>query len=373
MNDSDFGYMDTPANGYGIIRSRTLVGNLRIWDIPREAQALDIVMTEIAQSRVPGLYLLFDDKHKKKVYIGQSENLRSRLTTHMQAPDPKIQNWERAIVINDARNASQSDLNDENIRLTLENYLVQLFKINRYKVTTTSSRNPSLGATQKTLANSFKNEIIVLLTKKNRITKVLTERGDDEDYNDTVKKKLESKGHRLSKWGKLDATVDSQKTFIRPGSYKPKGWQVTFRGSKPTSLKPHLESGEGYLIMPRGPILLIPLNELKQFIKANDSDAFARDTIDIFIRFDEEKIVVVYKGNEFDVTHFAIDDFLLNTPSESQASMTYGASQESDGLPEHLAADQKYECPECGQSVFAKDITCPKCGKKLDETNYTED
>jgi hypothetical protein len=300
--------MDNPANGLGIIRSRTLLGNFRLWDIPRAEEALDIVINEIGHSPIPGLYLLFDERNRK-VYIGQSENLKNRLATHITSPEEKIKNWDRAIIINDARNASQSDLNDENIRLTLETYLVKLFKINRYKVTTVSSRKPSLSATQKTLTNSFKEEIILLLTRKSKITKILTERGDDEVYNDEVKKKLQSKGYTIDKWGKIEAIIDGQKTFLRPGSNKSKGWQVTFRGNKPSSFKTCLERGEGFLLMPRGPILLIPLNELKDFISENDKEAFDRDTIDIFVRFDEEKIVVVYKNTEKNVTDNAIQPF----------------------------------------------------------------
>ena len=305
MSNWDFGYMDNPANGFGIIRSRTLLGNFRLWDIPRSEEALDVVINEIGHSPIPGLYLLFDEKNRR-VYIGQSENLQNRLTTHITKPEEKITNWDRAIIINDARNASQSDLNDENIRLTLETYLVNLFKINRYKVTTVSSRKPSLSSTQKTLTTAFKEEIVLLLTRKSKITKILTERGDDEVYNDEVKKKLEKKGHTIDKWGKIEAIVDSQKAFLRPGSNKPKGWQVTFRGNKPASFKTCLERGEGFLLMPRGPILLIPLIELRDFILENDGEAFNRDTIDIFVRFDEEKIMVVYKNTEKDVTNYAI-------------------------------------------------------------------
>ena len=305
MSNWDFGYMDNPANGLGIIRSRTLLGNLRLWDIPRCEEALDIIINEIGHSPIPGLYLLFDEK-SKIVYIGQSENLKNRLTTHITSPDEKIKNWDRAIIINDARNASQSDLNDENIRLILETYLVKLFKINRYKVTTASIRKPSLSATQKTLTNSFKVEIILLLTRKSKITKILTERGDDEVYNDEVLKKLKSKGYKIEKWGKIEAIVNGQKTFLRPGSNKSKGWQVTFRGNKPDSFKTCLEKGKGYLLIPRGPILLIPLNELRDFILGNDKEAFKRDTIDVFVRFDEEKIFIVYKNAKKDVTDNAV-------------------------------------------------------------------
>jgi len=309
MNNMDFGYMDNPANGLGIIRARTLLGNFRLWDIPRREEALDIVINEIGNSPIPGLYLLFDERNDKRVYIGQSENLKNRMSSHIKAPDDKIKNWERAIIINDARNASQSDLNDENIRLILESFLIKLFKINRYKVTTVSSRSPSLSSTQNTLSNSFKEEIIILLTRKSKITKVLTERGDDEVYNDEVLKKLKSKGYKVDKWGRVEAIINGKKTFLRPGSIKPKGWQVTFRGNKPDSFKTCLEKGKGYLLMPRGPILLIPLDELKSFISENDGEAFNRDTIDIFIRFDEEKINVVFKGAEKDITKNSVQPY----------------------------------------------------------------
>ena len=131
MESRNFGYLENPANSLDIIRARTLLGNLRLWDLPRREEALDIVINEIGHSPIPGIYLLFDERNEKKVYIGQSENLKNRMITHIASPEDKIKNWERVIIINDARNASQSDLNDENIRLILENYLVNLFKINK--------------------------------------------------------------------------------------------------------------------------------------------------------------------------------------------------------------------------------------------------
>ena len=61
--------------------------------------------------------------------------------------------------------------------------------------------------------------------------------------------------------------------------------------------------------MPRGPILLIPLNGLRDFVLGKDKDAFKRDTIDIFVRFDEKRIAIVYKNAEKDVTDNAIQSF----------------------------------------------------------------
>ena len=174
-------------------------------------EALDIAIGEIGQSSIPGLYLLFDERSGKKVYIGQSENIKNRLAGHIKAPEDKIKNWERAYIINDARNASTSDLSDENIRLILENFLVKLFKINRYKVVTESSRTPSSGPTQNTLAEAFKEEIVILLTRRSKIRKVITEKVDDEVHNEEARKKLIIKGHKIEKWGQFEAIVNFKK------------------------------------------------------------------------------------------------------------------------------------------------------------------
>jgi len=118
QRQDNYGFINDPVNGLGIIRARTMLGNLRIWDIPRSEQALDMIVDEIGRSPIPGVYMLFDERSGKKVYVGQTENIRGRLTNHIDLPEEKIKNWERAMIINDARNATYSDINDENIRLS---------------------------------------------------------------------------------------------------------------------------------------------------------------------------------------------------------------------------------------------------------------
>jgi len=46
MENRNLGYLDNPANGLDIIRARTLLGNLRLWDFPRKEEALDLVINE---------------------------------------------------------------------------------------------------------------------------------------------------------------------------------------------------------------------------------------------------------------------------------------------------------------------------------------
>lgn len=40
MTREDLGYWSIPTNGLGIVRARTLLGNLRLWDSPRSETAL---------------------------------------------------------------------------------------------------------------------------------------------------------------------------------------------------------------------------------------------------------------------------------------------------------------------------------------------
>jgi hypothetical protein len=302
--DNEYGFIDNPPNGLGIVRARTMLGNLRLWDIPRDQAALDQVMAEIGGTLpIPGLYMLFDERSDKRVYIGQTENLKIRLLTHIKTPEDKIKHWERAYLINDGRTAFQSDLNDENLRLALEDYLVRLFKINRYAVVTQASRIPSLSGTQKIIYESLREEINILLTRKTKISKVLRLAEDDEHSLEETKRVLLQKGFVIQKWGAHEAVMNHELVLIRPGSQKPQGWQVTFRGS--TSLG-SLRERKGYLLMPRGRIPLIPLAQIHDFIAPINPEAFEQDTIDVFLRFEEGHVTLLYKGEALDVTGYVL-------------------------------------------------------------------
>ncbi len=51
---------------------------------------------------------------------------------------------------------------------------------------------------------------------------------------------------KISKLNAYDAVINGQKAFIRPGSEKPRGWQITFRGRKPSSPIDCLSKGIGF-------------------------------------------------------------------------------------------------------------------------------
>ncbi len=300
MSNSDIGYQEDPENGDGIIRART-TKQIRSWEIPRTMKALEVLNIELGRIEFTGIYILFEGKNK--VYIGEAKSIYIRLKTHMSNPEDKIKNWSKALIINDGRPAMQSDFNDTVVRKALELYLIKLFKANKYTVVA-QGEPQKLNAIQKFLVSTLREELNFFLLKKNVITKVLEEKGQEEVFGDELKKILEKSGRKIGEGGRYEAIIDGKKAFIRPGSKKPKGWQITFRGRKPGSFIDSLQKGEGYLLVSRNGVLLIPLTEVQKVIL--DKTAYEQDTIDIWIVFAEEKVTLSYKRNTIDVTKFRL-------------------------------------------------------------------
>ena len=300
MSNSNIGYQEDPENSEGIIRART-TKQIRSWEIPRTMKALEVLNIELGRIEFPGIYILFEGKNK--VYIGEAKSIYIRLKTHMSNPEDKIKNWSKALIINDGRPAMQSDFNDTVVRKALELYLIKLFKANKYTVVA-QGEPQKLNAIQKFLVSTLREELNFFLLKKNVITKVLEEKGQEEVFGDELKKILEKSGRKIGEGGRYEAIIDDKKAFIRPGSKKPKGWQITFRGRKPGSFIDSLQKGEGYLLVSRNGVLLIPLTEVQKVIL--DKTAYEQDTIDIWIVFAEEKVTLSYKRNTIDVTKFRL-------------------------------------------------------------------
>jgi len=295
--EDKFGYHQDLKNGEGIIRART-TGQLRSWDIPRTLRALEVIKKEWGNLEYPGVYILLDSSGKK-VSIGEAKDISIRLKTHMASPEDKIKDWNRAVIINDGRSAMQSDFNDSVIRKSLELYLISLFKANRYAVVAQGEpqkHNPH----QKSMIQAFKEEFDFLLMKKNLITKLIEKPGQEEILRDDLKKMLERKGYKLEEWGAYEAVINGVRVYIRPGSKKQKGWQITFRDK----FKNTLQKGEGSLLVPRDGILIIPFCEIQKVI--TDNSKYKQNTIDIYINFKEETVDLTYSTNTIDITQFRL-------------------------------------------------------------------
>ena len=295
MADTEIGYHEDPKNSNGIIRART-TKQIRSWHIPRSIKALEKLNQEMGEIAFPGNYLLFD---QMKVYIGEAGNIYDRLKNHIKNPEDKIKNWDNALIFNDGRPATQSDFNDTVVRLALELYLIRLFKANKYRVVS-QGRQTTLNPIQKQTVNSLLQELNYFLLKKNIISKALEEEGLEEIFEDELKKLLTDQGKQIQKWTAYEAIVDGQKAYIRPGSLKPKGWQITFRDRFLNSL----QKGDGYLLVSRDGVLLIPLRTVRQVVK--DKAAFQQNTIDVYILFTPDRITLSYKKNTINVSAYKL-------------------------------------------------------------------
>ena len=288
---ADMGYYEDPPNGDGIVRART-TKQIRSWEFDRSARRLEVLHAEFGGIQFPCVYVLRD---RRKVYIGEAKDTCGRLKTHTNDPEPKISGWSRALIVNDGRPASQSDFNDGVVRKALESYLIKLFKANRYEVVA-QGESQNLNPLQKALVTSLQAELDFLLSKKNLVTRFLDLPGEDEVHRDQLKKVLERAGKKVAEWTAYQVVVDGQTAFIRSGSKKPKGWQITFRDV----FKDALQQGRGALLVPRGPVLLIPMEVIREAVGAESE--YHKNTIDVFVHFADESITLSYKKTVVDVT-----------------------------------------------------------------------
>jgi len=300
IKESDFGFYEEPKDERGIKRART-TGQLRTWEIPRGTKYLEIFKTETGSLDFPGLYILFCNG--SKIYVGQAKNLFVRLSQHNNNPEDKFKEWDRAYIITDGRPATLSDFNDTVVRHTLELYLINLLKANKYEVVA-QGENQQLTASQTQVSEALRKELDFFLAKKNVITKLIEEGGLEEVFSDELRKLLEKKKKKIEKWGVKDAIVDGEILFIRPGSKKPNGWQITSRGRKPGSFIDLLQKGVGSLVISRGGIPIVPLREVQKVI--TDPKTYEQDTIDLWVQFKDDGIFLKYKDNKIDITMYCI-------------------------------------------------------------------
>lgn len=300
MDTENIGYSDLPKNSNGIQRARTTC-QVRSWHMMRGTRPLQAFRRELETVQYPALYLLFEKK-TRKVYVGEAENIHSRLSQHISNPDDKIKDWTEVLIISDGRPITQSLFNNRDVRLVLEAYLNKLLKANKYDVVA-NVRTPTLDQPQQHIVDTLLPELNFFLQKRGIITRLLEEQGQQEVYVDELKVLFQKRNIPAQKWEKYEAVIEGHKAFIRPGSKKKKGWQITSRGRKSGSFIDCLQKGAGYLIVPRDGVLFIPLTEVKKVIPES---VFKHDTVDIWIVFTPEKATLSYKKNVLDVTQFRI-------------------------------------------------------------------
>src|SRR3989344_407261 len=300
VGENDLGFHEEPKDAKGIKRART-TGELRAWEIPRGIKFLEVFKTETGGLDFPGLYILFSKGGK--VYVGEAKNLYIRLGQHNTTPEEKCKEWESAYIITDGRPATLSDFNDTVVRHTLELYLINLLKANKYTLLS-QGQDQQLTATQTQVSDSLRKELDFFLAKKTIITKLIEEEGLEEVFADELRRILEKKKKKIEKWGVKEAVIDGETIFIRPGSKKPNGWQITSRGRRPGSFIDSLQKGVGSLLISRDGIPIVPLREVQKVI--TDPKTYEQDTIDLWIVFKEEGVFLRYKESSIDITMYRI-------------------------------------------------------------------
>jgi hypothetical protein len=92
MEGRNFGYLENPPNSLDIIRARTLLGNLRLWDIPRGEETLDLVINEWGKIEA--------EVNSKKTFIraGSSKSKGWQVTFRGEKPNGFKNTWNWAMV-----------------------------------------------------------------------------------------------------------------------------------------------------------------------------------------------------------------------------------------------------------------------------------
>lgn len=204
------------------------------------------------------------------------------------------------MIINDMRQIKYSDLAVTDVRKKIEKNLIQTLKENNYEVVNRQEAQPKLSDEQSRFADGVFVELEFLITEYRLIKERKKEKVRQEELSvEKTKQLLSNTGHKVETLSAYDGIVDGKKVFVRPGSAKPKGWQITLRDEFRNSVKRET----GYLLVNRGNGLLIPFELLRDFL----GKKLEQSTVDIFVHFESNsRAKVFYKKKELDVSQFFI-------------------------------------------------------------------
>jgi hypothetical protein len=278
-----YGWDIDPADGKGVVRGRTKLGQLVVWLIPAEPLQ-GVVEEELGKGLAhPGLYVLLDDE-ADRAYTGESSNLKARLGQHLDHAPKELGRFDRALILNDGRAAVHSRFSDSNLREALEQATIRLLLDGgSYSLVNQQKRMPELSVTQQTLFESLRKELghvlyeLELITDRPRPTVdsgVI--RPDDAAARFPRASITEIKGYEGKSAG--------QPVFFRKGSEKPQGLQVTIRVGEPFGKA--VLRGDGFLCMNRGRCYLIPNSVIKSWL----GPKLEQQTVDVFLDIEGEML-----------------------------------------------------------------------------------
>ncbi len=278
-----YGWDIDPADGKGVVRGRTKLGQLVVWLIPTEPLR-GVVDEELGKGLAhPGLYVLLDDE-TDHAYIGESSNLKSRLGQHLDHAPKELRRFDRALILNDGRAAVHSRFSDSNLREALEQATIKLFLDGgSYSLVNQQKRMPELSVTEQTLFESLRKELGHVLYE----LELITDRPKpiiDSDITRPPDAAARFPQAAITDVKGYEGKSAGQPVFFRKGSEKPQGLQVTIRVGEPFGKA--VLRGEGFLCMNRGRCYLIPNSEVKSWL----GQKLEQQTVDIFLDIEVETL-----------------------------------------------------------------------------------
>lgn len=278
-----YGWDIDPADGKGVVRGRTKLGQLVVWLIPAEPLRA-VADEELGKGLAhPGLYVLLDDE-TDRAYIGESSNLKARLGQHLDHAPKELGRFDRALILNDGRAAVHSRFNDTTLREALEQATIRLFLDGgSHTVVNQQKRMPELSVTQQTLFEHLRNELGHVLYE----LELITDRPKPQIDSAVVRPQdAAAKFPRaaITDIKGYEGFSNGQTVYFRKGSEKPKGLQVTIRVGEPFGKA--VVHGEGLLCMNRGRCYLIPNAVVKEWLGGK----LEQQTVDIFLDVEKEAL-----------------------------------------------------------------------------------
>jgi hypothetical protein len=271
-----YGWDLDPADSKGVVRGRTKLGQLTLWLIP--AEPLRAVIDEELGKGLshPGLYVLLDHE-SGRAYVGESANLKSRLSQHLDHPPRELGRFDQVLILNDGRASVNSRFSDSTLREALEQATIGLFLDGGSHVLVNQQKKmPELSVTQQTLFERLREELGHVLYELEFIT------GRPRQFADSSPLRPQDAAARFPAAGITDikgyeGRSGAQTVYFRKGSEKPQGLQVTIRVGEPFGKA--VVAGEGLLCMNRGRCYLIPTAAVKSWLGSK----LENQTVDIFL------------------------------------------------------------------------------------------
>jgi hypothetical protein len=236
----------------------------------------------------PGLYLLLDTS-SLRVYVGESHDLQNRLIGHSKSPPNELRVFDKTIVLNDGRNSAHSLFNDHTLRLALEqSIMAALAQLSPWQITNRVRDSAPLSTSQKILFRHLQAEINYGLYQLRVLGALPRKRIPPIQVPPADAAKL-FPDRQFSELHEYEGKVDGLPVYFRDGADKgkvglPSHWQVTIPLGEPLGVD--VREGRGYLCFNRGPVYLIPLERIRDWL----GPKLRLQKPDIFFDIDEDKL-----------------------------------------------------------------------------------